>query len=83
MIFGQSKDAEMSTGILWFDNSTTPLKEKIEKAVTYYQFRYHVSPNLCLVHPSMVIDGVEVPGIEIKKYRPVLPGHIWLGVEAR
>lgn len=72
----------MHTGILWYDNDPkTPLKEKIEKAIIYYQNKYQASPNLCLVHPSMFKDNVEIPGVEVRKYRPVLPGHIWIGFD--
>jgi hypothetical protein len=47
-------------------------------------------PDLCLVHPSMMRDSAvesEKPalrdseGITVRAYRPVLPGHIWVGVE--
>jgi len=58
------------------------LKNKIEKAVVYYRQKYHREPNLCLIHPSMMEkDGPEFDKLTIRPYRPVLPGHFWIGVE--
>jgi hypothetical protein len=72
----------MHTGMLWFDDSQTALNVKIKKAVDYYHKKYGRTPDLCLVHPSMLKDMVvEEEKITIRAYRPVLPGHIWVGVE--
>ena len=77
----------MHTGMLWFDNSQTALNIKIQKAVDYYHKKYGRTPDLCLVHPSM-LDAqeksqrtVEINKITVRPYRPVLPGHIWIGIE--
>ena len=75
----------MHTGMLWFDNSQTALNIKIQKAVEYYHKKYGRTPDLCLVHPSM-LDAQNQPQFELNKltvrpYRPVLPGHIWIGIE--
>lgn len=72
----------MHTGMLWFDDSQTALNVKIKKAVEYYHKKYGRTPDLCLVHPSMMKDMViEEEKITVRAYRPVLPGHIWVGVE--
>ena len=75
----------MHTGMLWFDNSQTALTVKIQKAVDYYNKKYGRSPDLCLVHPSMLNDSersqLEVNKLTVRPYRPVLPGHIWIGIE--
>ncbi len=80
----------MHTGMLWFDNSPAALETKIQKAVEYYQKKFGRRPDLCLVHPSMLKDtGVEskkpvlslTEQITVRAYRPVLPGHLWIGVE--
>ncbi len=81
----------MHVGMLWFDNSpNVNLVTKINKAVDYYRRKYHREPNLCLIHPSMISDGKagtdasnldHVTGMTIRPYRPVLPGHIWIGIE--
>jgi hypothetical protein len=77
----------MHTGMLWFDNSQTTLNIKIQKAVDYYHKKYGRSPDLCLVHPSM-LDAqernqrqLEINKLTVRPYRPVLPGHIWIGIE--
>jgi hypothetical protein len=73
--------------MLWFDNSQTALTVKIQKAVEYYHKKYGRNPDLCLVHPSM-LDAyqqnqrqLEVNKLTVRPYRPVLPGHIWIGIE--
>jgi hypothetical protein len=77
----------MSTGMLWFDNSKNPLTVKIQKAMDYYEKKYGRKPDLCLVNPSMLDglphegDQIEIQGLNVRPYRPVLPGHIWIGME--
>jgi hypothetical protein len=73
--------------MLWFDNSQTALTVKIQKAVDYYHKKYGRSPDLCLVHPSMLDAAernqrqLEIAKLTVRPYRPVLPGHIWIGIE--
>ena len=75
----------MHTGILWFDNDPkTTLSVKIQKAMDYYSKKFNRIPDLCLVHPSMLDAGqkqFELGKLTIRPYRPVLPGHLWIGVE--
>ncbi|HSB01254.1 MAG TPA: hypothetical protein VLE49_11425 [Anaerolineales bacterium] len=74
----------MHTGMLWFDNSQTALTVKIQKAVDYYHKKYGRDPDLCLVHPSMMEKNerqLEIDKMTVRPYRPVLPGHIWIGIE--
>jgi hypothetical protein len=74
----------MHTGMLWFDNSQAALNTKIQKAVDYYHKKYGRIPDLCLVHPSMLEKNqkqLEVNKLTVRPYRPVLPGHIWIGIE--
>ena len=74
----------MHTGMLWFDNSQATLNTKIEKAIDYYHKKYGRKPDLCLVHPSMLETNqkqLEINKLIVRPYRPVLPGHIWIGVE--
>lgn len=75
----------MNTGMLWFDNDPkTALTAKIERAVDYYRRKYGRDPNLCLIHPSMVDKDIPENGsVTIRPYRPVLPGHLWIGVEEK
>lgn len=74
----------MYTGMMWFDNSQTALNIKIQKAVDYYKKKYGRQPDLCLVHPSLLEGNVQlslINGLSVRPYRPVLPGHIWVGIE--
>jgi hypothetical protein len=81
----------MNTGMLWFDNDPkTALTTKIEQAVEYYRKKYGHNPNLCLIHPAALENPVNQSGagamlkagkITVRPYRPVLPGHLWIGVE--
>jgi hypothetical protein len=75
----------MNTGMLWFDNDPkTALSTKIEKAVDYYRHKYGRDPNLCLIHPSMAAkDSPEIDKITVRPYPPVLPGHLWIGIEEK
>ena len=75
----------MHTGMLWFDDdSRSTLETKIQKAAQYYKNKYGRAPDLCLVHPTM-LDGskpaMSHSSITVRPYNPVLPGHIWIGVE--
>jgi hypothetical protein len=82
----------MNAGMLWFDNDPkTALTAKIERAVDYYRHKYGRDPNLCLIHPSMLDNPAGVVGgageqpttgkVVVRPYRPVLPGHLWIGIE--
>lgn len=87
----------MNTGMLWFDNDPkTALTAKIERAADYYRRKYGRDPNLCLIHPSMLPSDpkMENPAsaggagekpltgkVMVRPYRPVLPGHLWIGIE--
>jgi len=75
----------MNAGMLWFDNDPkTALTAKIERAADYYRHKYGRDPNLCLIHPSMVdSENPENGKITVRPYRPVLPGHLWIGVEEK
>jgi hypothetical protein len=79
----------MNAGMLWFDNDPkTALTAKIERAVDYYRRKYGRDPNLCLIHPSMLPqnetaekDHPAAGTLTVRPYRPVLPGHLWIGIE--
>ena len=72
----------MNKGMLWFDNDPkTDLAKKIEKAVAYYQAKYGYKPNAARVNPSALAAEAEIGGVSVHPYRPVLPGHIWIGME--
>ena len=85
----------MNSGMLWFDNDPkVALTAKIERAVNYYQKKYGRKPNLCLIHPN-ALEGEKpkkgkaasparkASGVKVRPYRPVLPGHLWIGIEEK
>ena len=73
----------MNVGMLWFDDSASSLAEKIRKGADHYEKKYGRKPELCLVHPTMLKDVKldQLTQITVRPWRPVLPGHIWIGVE--
>lgn len=78
----------MHTGLMWFDNDPrTSLEAKVRKASVYYEQRYGRLPDLCLVPPAMLAEGPmdslsdQGQPITVRAYRPVLPGHLWIGIE--
>ncbi|MBI9048029.1 MAG: hypothetical protein JEZ00_01300 [Anaerolineaceae bacterium] len=73
----------MNTGMLWFDNDPkSTLLTKIEHAVSYYQQKYGIVPNICYLHPSMInTDPVKSNTIDIRPNQMVLPNHLWIGTQ--
>lgn len=73
----------MNSGLMWFDNSKLSLADKVRKAAEYYKKKYGRDAEMCLVNPSMMGDQKlsEVDKITVRAWRPVLPGHIWIGIE--
>jgi hypothetical protein len=75
----------MHTGMLWFDNDPkTTLSVKIQKAMDYYSKKFGRIPDICLVNPSMLDSGqkqFDLGKLTIRPYQPVMPGHLWIGVE--
>ncbi|RPI30644.1 MAG: hypothetical protein EHM70_13365 [Chloroflexota bacterium] len=74
----------MNIGMLWFDNDPkAELHVKIQRAASYYHTKYGQNPNLCFVHPSMVIpEQAKMKEIEVRTTRSVLPNHFWIGVNS-
>ena len=72
----------MKTGMLWFDNNNKiDLKTKIIKASDYYREKYGQAPELCFVHPSMLVDKLKkAQGVAVVPSQKVLPNHLWLGL---
>ncbi|HJS17308.1 MAG TPA: hypothetical protein VJ785_01070 [Anaerolineales bacterium] len=83
----------MNIGMLWFDNSSNTLAQKIQKAADYFNKKYGRRPDTCLIHPSLFgsehgrpgaderVASITMDGIVIRPYRSVLPGHLWIGLE--
>lgn len=75
----------MNTGMLWFDNDPkTALDQKVEEAANYFRKKYGQSPDLCLVHPSMLAEVQHKTGqVTVRPWRTVTPGHLWIGVDEK
>lgn len=83
----------MISGMMWFDNDPkTALSAKIDRAVEYYRKKYGRNPNLCLIHPGALEKSTEESKankenqngkVKVRPYSPVLPGHLWIGVEEK
>ncbi len=75
----------MHTGLMWFDNDpAATLNVKIQRAMEYYSKKFGRAPDICLIHPSMLDGGkkqIELGKLTVRAYRPVMPGHFWIGVE--
>ena len=54
-ILRSPKEFDMNVGMMWFDNDPrTAITAKVSRAADYYQQKYGLAPNLCLVHLSML-----------------------------
>lgn len=70
----------MTTGMLWLCTKPS-LAENVRAAAERYEKKYGRKPELCLVHPKMLTDKIDIDGMTVRPYRPVLPGHLWIGFE--
>jgi hypothetical protein len=75
----------MNIGMLWFDNDPkTGLDLKVLQAADYFQKKYGRSPDLCLVHPSMLAEPQCQAGrVTVRPWKSVTPGHLWIGVDEK
>ncbi len=72
----------MDIGMLWYDDSSRSLKEKVQRAVEFYTQKYGRSPTLCLVNPAGLNGGErENTAVPIRAARSVMPNHLWIGVD--
>jgi len=76
----------MKTGMLWMDKEPDgALEVKIRRAVRYYQQRFGQLPNLCFVHPSLLLGQAEgdifedALGIEVLGSQHLEPEQLWVG----
>lgn len=78
----------MKKGLLWYDdNAGRDLAEKIRAAIPRYRRKFGVEPELCFVHPSMLLGGngkvKQVDGVRVSSKPSVLRHHFWIGREER
>jgi hypothetical protein len=71
----------MKTGMLWFDNSSRSIKEKVQEAADYYLAKYGQAPTLCFVNPTTLAGKTDPSnGVEVREAATVMPNHFWIGV---
>ena len=69
----------LQAGTLWFDDSKSrTFTEKVERAADYFQRKYGLKPNTCVVWAETEVEDVD--GIEVMGSRSVQPDHFWIGV---
>jgi hypothetical protein len=75
----------MDIGMLWFDDSSTALQDKVSQAVSFYQDKFGETPTHCLVHPQTLKEEAEgiVAGVQVRTARNVMPNHYWIGVDEK
>jgi hypothetical protein len=72
----------MEIGMLWFDNSSSNLNDKVVKAADYYQDKYGQSPTHCVVNPETLNkDELKIGKIEVRPSSTIRPNHLWIGVD--
>jgi len=71
----------MQVGMLWLDTDRKrSLDEKVQRAAEYYQEKYGLMPDLCLVNSRVIDDEKKVGHVKIEPAKSVLPDHFWLGM---
>jgi len=73
----------MESGMLWFDSDTKlDLRTKVKQAADYYQKKYGQEPNLCFVHPAVLVSEKEETGpIKIYPNKLIIQNHFWIGIQ--
>ena len=71
----------MKIGMLWLDTDRNrSLDEKVQRAADYYQDKYGILPELCLVNTLQIESEKTLGAIKIQPARTVLKDHFWLGM---
>ena len=74
----------MKTGMLWFDNSSRSIKEKVKDAAEYYVEKYGQTPTLGFVNPATLAGKTDRSnGVEVREAPTVMPDHFWIGVSQK
>ena len=71
----------MDIGMLWFDDSTRSVDEKVKRAVAFYSEKYGREPTLCMVNPTTTESEGIMAGVQVRPARSVLPHHFLVGIE--
>src|SRR3990172_3675497 len=71
----------MDIGMLWLDDSTRSVDEKVKRAVAFYTEKYGRQPTLCMVNPTTTESEGTMAGVQVRPARSVLPHHFLVGLE--
>ncbi|PZS00103.1 MAG: hypothetical protein DLM69_06750 [Candidatus Chloroheliales bacterium] len=62
----------------WYDDTKKKTETKIDEAIERYEFKYGVSPNVCLVSEK---ELVEHPRVQVRPVRHLRPNYYYVGIE--
>jgi len=65
--------------LLWFDDSTAPVADRVARAARFYESKYQRRPTRCLLPKGEPTTGGT--GLICVEDPLVLPSHIWIGAE--
>jgi hypothetical protein len=67
--------------LFWIKEPKASLEQKVLWAADSYQRKYGQTPNLCLVHPSLLIGKRNrLGGLRLEAKKSILPNYLWIGV---
>ncbi|MCA9941556.1 MAG: hypothetical protein KC418_23110 [Anaerolineales bacterium] len=70
----------MMTGMLWLDDDKArSLDEKVKRAAAYYEEKYGLAAELCLVNKAMLAEARQVDQVEVRPVNNVILHHFWVG----
>ncbi len=72
----------MKSGLLWYDNSSKSISDKIEAAARRYKEKFGAPPDMCFVNPNDLENAKAKPNVKIHiaTKTTIMPNHIWLGM---
>ncbi len=73
----------MKSGLLWYDNSSKSIADKIEAAAKRYREKFGIAPDTCFVNPRDLEQASKPKPnlkIQIATKATIMPNHIWLGM---
>ncbi len=71
--------------MLWFDDDPRrELGEKVQRAVSYYEQKYHRTAEVCYVNPAELPtasapEADATVRVQVRSAANVLPHHFWVG----
>lgn len=70
----------MQQGMLWYDEGEeSEMRERISRAVKFFQSKYGYLPRVCYVHPEELEAGITVDEqVKIEPNARMIKHHIWL-----